>query len=129
VITISIVIALLVGAGVATAVAADSERPQQEQRTDRNAGASLRTVAARRPVLVRMRDIAFSPRVVRIGVGRKVRWVNQDDADHNVKSRAFASRSFRRGGTFTFKTRRRGTISYRCTIHPFMTGRLVVQSR
>jgi plastocyanin len=81
-------------------------------------------------VAVAMRDIQFSPKTTTVKVGQEVTWTNDDSVDHNVTSTSgerISSGDFGQGGTFSFTPTRAGTIAYVCTIHPGMTGQLVVQ--
>lgn len=81
------------------------------------------------PVAVTMKDIAFSPTTVTVKVGQKITWTNDDSVDHNVTSQSgekIASSNFGKGGTFSFTPTKAGTISYVCTIHPGMDGKIIV---
>ena len=76
-----------------------------------------------------MSNIQFSPASVTIKVGQTVKWVNEDSVDHNVTATGgakFASDNFGKGGSYTFKATKAGTIKYVCTIHPGMEGTIVV---
>jgi plastocyanin len=81
-------------------------------------------------VAVKMQNITFSPTAVHAKVGDTVTWTNMDQVSHNVtyvSGPNFASsQTFANGGTFKLKLTKAGTISYRCTIHPGMTGTIVV---
>jgi plastocyanin len=81
------------------------------------------------PVAVTMKDIAFTPQSVTVRVGQQIDWTNDDDTDHNViatSGASFRSSDFGQGGTFSYRPTRAGTIDYVCTIHPGMTGTIVV---
>ncbi len=80
-------------------------------------------------VAVTMKNIAFSPQAVQAKVGQKVDWTNDDSVAHNVTATSgasFRSSDFGQGGTFSFTPTRAGTIAYVCTLHPGMTGTIVV---
>lgn len=80
-------------------------------------------------VAVTMKNIAFSPATVMVKVGQKITWTNEDSVPHNVTSQSgekIASPTFNQGGAFSFTPTKAGTISYVCTIHPGMTGKIVV---
>jgi plastocyanin len=81
------------------------------------------------PVEVIMRGNKFRPRRVVVRLGRAVRWRNRDRAPHTVVSRdnRIASEAIRRGETFTYRPRRRGTVRYFCTIRADQRGVLVVR--
>ncbi len=78
---------------------------------------------------VTMQNIAFTPAVVSVKVGQTVKWTNDDTVDHNVtatKGATFKSGTVGKGGTFTWKADKAGTVSYVCTIHPGMEGKIIV---
>jgi plastocyanin len=82
------------------------------------------------PGTVSMRNLAFEPRKSIVKVGQKVTWTNNDTVDHNVtatRGAKFMSQAFGNGSTYSYTPRRPGTIAYVCTLHPGMTGTLVVQ--
>jgi plastocyanin len=79
---------------------------------------------------VTMQDIQFAPKTLTVKVGQTVRWRNQDSVDHNVvatSGASFRSQAFGQGGTYAYTPTRSGTIKYVCTLHPGMSGTLVVQ--
>lgn len=82
-----------------------------------------------------MRRIAFIPEVIHIRRGDAVRFTNRDDVAHTVtadenlsSSQAipFASGRLQPGSGLIARFSRPGTYPYVCTIHPTMTGRVVV---
>jgi len=80
---------------------------------------------------VAMQNIAFSPAVVSVKVGQRVTWTNDDTVDHNVTATSgatFKSSTFGKGGTFSWTADKPGTVSYVCTIHPGMDGKIIVSS-
>ena len=85
-------------------------------------------VAATKTVV--LKDIKFKPGTVQINRGSRVRWVWRDPSTpHNVKSRGkrrFRSSGTKQSGTHTVRFRRRGTYRYVCTIHPGMSGKVIV---
>ena len=80
-------------------------------------------------VAVKMQNIAFEPKNVTAKVGQKITWTNADSTDHNAvanKGASFKSKDFGKGGTYSYKLEKAGTISYECTIHPGMVGTITV---
>jgi amicyanin len=77
---------------------------------------------------VTIRNFAFSPQVVAVKAGTTVRWTNSDSEAHTVTSNtaAFASPVLQPGASYSFTFTKPGTYSYYCTIHPFMTAKVVV---
>jgi plastocyanin len=78
---------------------------------------------------VAMQGSAFSPQTVTIPVGGTVTWTNKDSMNHTVTADggAFQSGDLGNGATFSFTFDTAGTYAYHCTIHPSMTGTVVVQ--
>jgi plastocyanin len=79
-------------------------------------------------VTIDMKNIQFDPSSVSVKVGQTVKWVNEDEAPHNVKGGPLNSKTFGKGGTFEFTPKKAETISYVCTIHPGMKATLTVTS-
>ena len=90
---------------------------------------------AAKTITVSLKNIAFNPSNVTVPVGGTVKWVNDDSVGHDVTKQGGPGPNFKsgsagglsNGATFseTFKTA--GTIKYRCTIHPGMTGTVTVK--
>jgi plastocyanin len=63
-------------------------------------------------------------------VGQTVTWINQDGPPHNVTyvsgPKFTSSGTLSTGTTFSLKLTQAGTISYICSIHPFMKATIVV---
>jgi len=73
----------------------------------------------------------YSPSSFTVKVGTPVTWVNKDGTTHTVTSKAsslFDSGNLATGDTFKFTFTQPGTYQYYCTIHPWMTGTVVVTS-
>jgi len=85
-------------------------------------GSSNRTVT--------LKNIAFSPKSVSISKGSKVTFAFRDDGTtHNVTStgsRKFKTITDRSSGSRSRTFSRAGTYRYHCTLHPGMSGRIVV---
>ena len=79
-------------------------------------------------VTIDMKNIAFNPTSQTVKVGQTVKWVNQDDVPHNVEGGPLHSKTFAKGGSYTFTPKKAETISYVCTIHPNMKATLTVTS-
>ena len=74
-------------------------------------------------------NFAFGPAVVTIPVGATVTWTNHDDIPHNVVSteRKFKSPVLDTDEAFSHTFDVAGTYKYYCSIHPRMTGQVVVR--
>jgi plastocyanin len=77
---------------------------------------------------ITIRNFAFGPQVVTVTQGATVHWTNHDSEAHTVTSDAgaFNSPVLQPGASFSFTFSKPGTYSYHCSIHPFMTGKVVV---
>ncbi len=78
---------------------------------------------------VTIKGFAFAPQALKITVGTKVTWTNQDSFAHNVTSadKSFASDPKMGGGaTFSYTFATPGSYTYICTIHSYMTGTVTV---
>ena len=75
--------------------------------------------------------VEFSPKVLTVAVGTKVTWTNKDDEPHTVVNAgsppAFKSSGLDGGDSLSFTFTQPGTYNYFCSIHPFMTGTIVVK--
>jgi plastocyanin len=75
-----------------------------------------------------LKELLFHPATLSIRRGDSVTWLWRDGGiEHNVTSAGFHSRT-QGHGSYTVKFTRRGTFSYRCTIHVAlgMRGKIVV---
>jgi plastocyanin len=81
-------------------------------------------------VSVSIVDFAFTPKTITVPVGTTVRWTNNGNAPHTVTStsspKAFDSGTLNSGDTFQHTFTTAGQFPYRCNIHPFMTGMVIV---
>ncbi len=73
-------------------------------------------------------NFSFAPSPLAIPVGTQVTWVNHDDVPHTVVSteNRFASRALDTDETFSFRFTAPGTYPYFCSVHPHMTGKVIV---
>jgi plastocyanin len=101
------------------------------------AGAVALALAAPAPaapaaVTVHIANFTFSPPMVTVPAGTTITWVNDDDIPHTVVSddkTSFRSAVLDTGGRFSFTFARPGSFGYFCSIHPHMTGRVLVKPR
>lgn len=80
-------------------------------------------------VEVKIDNFTFAPGTITVAAGTTVRWVNHDDIPHNVVSndKSFKSKVLDTDESFTYTFSKAGTYDYFCSIHPKMTGKVVVQ--
>jgi len=80
-------------------------------------------------VRVELRDICFTPTVIRIEPGQSVTWTNKDDTAHTVTGSAVRWGSFDElslDDTATYRFKASGVFPYFCLLHPGMVGAVVV---
>jgi plastocyanin len=78
---------------------------------------------------VKIDNFSFAPQMVTIAVGGTVTWTNRDDIPHTVVSTdgVFKSKVRDTDETFSYTFTKPGTYPYFCSVHPKMTGKIVVQ--
>ena len=97
-------------------------------------GAETRTPAAGaqqkiQTLEVKIDNFSFGPTEITVAVGTTVMWTNRDDIPHTVVStdKVFKSKVLDTDEKFSFTFSKAGTYPYFCSIHPKMTGKVVVQ--
>jgi plastocyanin len=78
---------------------------------------------------IKIDNFTFGPAELTVPVGTTVMWANRDDIPHTVVStdKAFKSKVLDTDEKFSFTFSTPGTFPYFCSIHPKMTGKVVVQ--
>jgi plastocyanin len=78
---------------------------------------------------VKIDNFSFGPAALTIPAGTTVTWTNRDDIPHTVVSTegAFKSKVLDTDEKFSFTFSKAGTYPYFCSIHPKMTGKVIVQ--
>ena len=73
-------------------------------------------------------NFSFAPRDTVIPIGAAVTWTNKDDVPHNIVAtkRQFRSPVIDTDERFTHTFDAAGTYDYYCSLHPRMTGQIVV---
>ena len=72
---------------------------------------------------------AFVPPTLTVSVGTTVTWTNNDSSSHTIASNdnLFQSGALAKSATFSHIFGQKGTFNYRCSIHPSMTGKVIVE--
>jgi plastocyanin len=80
-------------------------------------------------VEVKIDNFSFAPQTLTVPVGATVTWTNHDDIPHTVVSTdgVFKSKVRDTDEKFSYNFGKAGTYNYFCSIHPKMTGKIVVQ--
>jgi len=77
---------------------------------------------------VRIDNFSFGPATITVDKGTTVTWTNRDDIPHTVVSDGtFKSKAMDTDEKFSYTFAKPGTYSYFCSIHPKMTGKVVVK--
>jgi plastocyanin len=76
---------------------------------------------------IMINHFVFDPQELVVDVGTTVTWKHNDNVGHTVVSQAFESESMSRGDEFTFIFNEKGEYEYHCSIHPSMTGKIIVK--
>src|SRR5438445_6538158 len=79
---------------------------------------------------IEIKDFAFNPKTITVKSGEKVTWINRDEEPHTIVS---VEKQFKKSTAldtdqeFTITAAAPGTYSYFCSVHPKMTGTIVVE--
>ena len=79
---------------------------------------------------IEIKDFAFNPQTITVKSGEKVTWINRDEEPHTIVS---VEKQFKKSSAldtdqeFTITAGAPGTYTYFCSVHPKMTGTIVVE--
>jgi plastocyanin len=78
---------------------------------------------------VKIDNFSFGPVLLTVAPGTKVTWTNRDDIPHTVVAddKTFKSTGARHRRDVLVHVRQGRTYPYFCSIHPHMTGQVVVK--
>jgi plastocyanin len=81
------------------------------------------------PLQVQVDNFTFGPETLTVPVNSTVTWVNKDDVPHVIASTdgLFKSKALDTDDKYSYTFTKPGTFNYYCTIHPRMTGKIIVQ--
>lgn len=79
---------------------------------------------------INIMDFQFAPQSVTVNQGDTVQWTNTGPSSHTTTSNTgiWDSGSMSSGQSFSQVFNTAGTFSFHCTLHPFMTGSIIVQN-
>ena len=93
---------------------------------------SVMTRAAPAPAAaaVQIGNFTFKNPVVTVKPGTTVMWTNGDDIPHTIVSKngLFKSKVLDTGDRFSFTFAKAGQFGYFCSLHPHMTGTIIVKA-
>jgi plastocyanin len=80
--------------------------------------------------IVTIDSFTFEPQRLTVKAGTTITWVNQDDIPHLVASttRLFKSKALDTDDKFSFTFTTPGVYDYFCSLHPHMTGAIVLEA-
>jgi len=80
-------------------------------------------------VAVKIDNFVFGPQTITVPVGTTVTWTNSDDIPHTAVSTdgVFKSKVMDTDEKFSYTFTKAGTYPYYCSVHPKMTGQVVVK--
>lgn len=79
-------------------------------------------------IFVTIDDHTFIPQNVRIKVGDRITWRNEDSDPHSIHSGYdFNSDALENGDSYSYQFEDLGTYDYECGIHPDMKGEVIVE--
>lgn len=78
---------------------------------------------------IKIDNFSFSPATITVTVGTTVTWINRDDIPHKVVSNddVFKSKVLDTEEKFSYTFSKAGDYPYFCSLHPKMTGKVIVQ--
>jgi plastocyanin len=80
-------------------------------------------------VAVKIGNFTFGPQDLKVKAGTTVTWTNEDDIPHTIVSaNNFRSKPLDSDDRFSFTFTTPGTYKYFCSLHPHMTGTIVVEA-
>jgi amicyanin len=81
-------------------------------------------------IAVKIGNFTFGPQELKVKAGTTVTWTNEDDIPHTVVSpNNFRSKVLDTDGKYSFTFTTPGTYKYFCSLHPHMTGTVVVETQ
>ena len=80
-------------------------------------------------VEIKIDNFSFAPGTFTVAAGTTVTWINHDDIPHTAVSTdgVFKSKVMDTDEKFSYTFTKAGTYPYFCSIHPKMTGKVIVQ--
>ena len=75
-------------------------------------------------------NFTFDPQKLTVKAGTTVTWTNNDDIPHAIAAvnKGFRSKALDTDDSYSFMFTTPGTYEYFCSLHPHMTGTIVVET-
>jgi len=93
-------------------------------------GGEMKNADSTKQNRIEIKDFAFNPQTITVKSGDKVTWINRDEEPHTVVS---VGKKFQKSSgldtdqEFSIIAGAPGTYEYFCSVHPKMTGTIIVQ--
>ena len=93
-------------------------------------GGEMKNTDSAKQNKIEIKDFAFNPQILTVKAGEKVTWINRDEEPHTIVS---VEKQFKKSTAldtdqeFTITAGAPGTYTYFCSVHPKMTGTIVVE--
>jgi plastocyanin len=87
--------------------------------------------ATSKPITIHIGNFTFSPAAIEVPAGTSLTWVNEDDTVHTVvgsdRDSPLKSPALDTDDHYAVVMSKPGTYHYFCSLHPHMTGTIVVK--
>jgi plastocyanin len=71
---------------------------------------------------ITIENMQFQPATLTVRLGDSIVWVNKDLFPHTATAAGFDSAQIAPGGSWKYRTRKKGEMAYACSLHPTMTA-------
>ena len=111
------------------ALSACSAAPGAPLSPQNTASETKAPAATANTVTVSIKDFEFSPQTLTVATGTTVTWKNLDGEPHTVRGadEQVRSSALDQSESYSVKFDKPGTYKYGCSIHPKMSGTIIVQ--
>jgi len=94
------------------------------------AGGVLLADAQNQTIAIAIDNFTFNPQTVTVKAGTTVTWTNKDDIPHAIAAvgKQFKSKVMDTDNSYSFTFTTPGSYAYFCSLHPHMTGTIVVEA-
>ena len=129
-IIVSIVVVVIV-IGAVLALSGHKKATTSTSTSSSSSSNSSATSGAVATDAVSISNYMFSPAIIKVKVGTKVTWTNQDSVHHTVTADTISADApngplIGQGESYSFTFNKAGTYTFHCNPHPYMHGTVVV---
>lgn len=104
--------------------------PQDQQNMVDNTSGEVKDFTSEKEVNLEIKNYKFTPPTIRIKVGTKVTWTNRDVVQHNAiaDDGSFKTELVGKDESVSVTFDKPGEFGYYCGPHPYMKGKVIVES-